>query len=231
MNQLGCASGCCVFFSWPNTKKISRLFSDILFDNSSSPPLLNFSWTDLWSTSHFLVWQCWSRGLLQVAFMDLRAPVAFPPGPGRAALTGRGPRAQCAGAAARGQPPAARGAPGGAGTGKHTARSQGSTWQAALSVKTTAQMQTILRIKVIRFIHIIYFRGPLFSELLHLFLIGVAIIELFNLFRCTWFMTRLLVGCAQLLLAPEAVLSVCSVVGSTQSEYNSKNSKNLFVNR
>lgn len=46
----------------------------------------------------------------------------------------------------------------------------------------------------------------------------------------SWFMTRLLVGCAQLLLAPEAVLSVCSVIGGTQSESNSKNSKNGFVN-
>lgn len=60
-----------------------------------------------------------------------------------------------------------------------------------------------LRIKLICFIHIIYFRGPLFLELLQLFLIGVDIIKLFNSFRCTWFMTRFLVGCAQLLLAPE----------------------------
>lgn len=76
MNQLGCASGCCVFFSWINTKKISRLLSDILFYNNSSPPLLNFSWTDLWSTSHFLVWQCWNLAFSRLHLIAVRALLA-----------------------------------------------------------------------------------------------------------------------------------------------------------
>lgn len=251
MNQLGYASGCCVFFFWINTKKISRLFSDILFYNHSSPSLLDFSWTDLWSTSHFLVWQCWNLGLLQVAFNWLENPFSSPAlALAVAARTGWGSRpaalcrAQCAGAAARGQPPAAQGAraaPGGAGAAAAPLRSgdrpgvtretNSSLWQTALSVKTSSHKCKSSQNKVNLLYSRNLFRGPLFLELLHLFLIGVDIIKLFNLLRCTWFMTRLLVGCAQLLLAPEAVLSVCSVIGGTQSEFSSKNSKNWFVNR
>lgn len=229
MNQLGYASGCCVFFFWINTKKISRLFSDILFYNHSSPSLLDFSWTDLWSTSHFLVWQCWNLGLLQVAFNWLENPFSSPAlALAVAARTGWGSRpaalcrAQCAGAAA---PLRSGDGPG------VTRETNSSLWQTALSVKTSSHKCKSSQNKVNLLYSRNLFRGPLFLELLHLFLIGVDIIKLFNLLRCTWFMTRLLVGCAQLLLAPEAVLSVCSVIGGTQSEFSSKNSKNWFVNR
>lgn len=206
MNQLGCASGCCVFFTWINTKKISRLFSDVLFYNHSSPPLLDFSWTDLWSTSHFLVWQCWNLGLLQAAFNWLEDPFSSPAlALAVAARTGRGRSS----AERRHRP--------------------------GLTRETRAQHHRINAKSSQSQVNLLYscnlFRDPLFLELLHLFLIGVDIIKLFNLLRCTWFMTRLLVGCAQLLLAPEAVLSVYSVIGGTPSEFSSKNSKNWFVNR